>query len=96
MTIGNALTFIKRGLEDSDLRGRLNAAASLLDIDQVLAEEDLLFSACDFDEAFHHQLMQCHAMEAAEQLKEFMLWWDLLLQTIEPASCETRRSGCRA
>jgi hypothetical protein len=96
MTIGNALTFIKRGLEDSDLRGRLNAAASLLDIDQVLAEEDLLFSACDFDEAFHHQLTQCHAMEAAEQLKEFKLWWDLLLQTLEPASCETRCSGCCA
>jgi hypothetical protein len=81
MTIGNALTFIKRGLEDSDLRGRLNAATSLLEIDQVLAEEDLLFSAPDFDESFHHQLTQCQEMEAAEQLKEFKLWWDLLFRT---------------
>ena len=81
MTIGNALTFIKRGLEDSDLRGRLNAATSLPEIDQVLAEENLLFSAHDFDEAFHHQLTLCQAMEAAEQLKEFKLWWDLLFRT---------------
>jgi len=94
MTIGNALTFIKRGLEDSDLRGRLNAATRLPEIDQVLAEADLLFSAGDFDEAFHHQLTRCQAMEAAEQLKEFKLWWDLLFRTLEPAACESRCSGC--
>jgi hypothetical protein len=94
MTIVNAQTFIKRGLEDSDLRGRLNAATSKLEIDQVLAQEDLLFSAPDFDEAFHHQLTQCQAMEAAEQLKEFKLWWDFLFRTLEPASCETRCIGC--
>jgi hypothetical protein len=81
MTIGNALTFINRGLEDGGLRGRLNAAASLPEIDQVLAEEDLLFSACDFDEAFHHQLAQSQSAETAEQLKEFKLWWDLLFRT---------------
>ncbi len=96
MTIGNALTFIKRGLEDGGLRGRLNAAASLPEIDQVLAEEDLLFSANDFDEAFHNQLIQCQAMEAAEQLKEFKLWWDFLFRTLEPVACETQCSGCRA
>ena len=96
MTIGNALTFIKRGLEDGGLRGRLNAAASLPEIDQVLAEEDLLFSACDFDEAFHHQLTQSQVIEAADQLKEFKLWWDLLLRTLEPVSCETQCSGCCA
>ncbi|MBI5593600.1 MAG: hypothetical protein HY881_24370 [Deltaproteobacteria bacterium] len=96
MTIGNAQTFIKRGLEDSDLRGRLNSATSLLEIDQVLTEADLLFSSCDFDEAFHHQLTECQAMEAAEQLKEFKLWWDLLIRTMEPAVCETRCSTCCA
>jgi hypothetical protein len=96
MTIDNALTFIKRGLEDSDLRGRLNAANSLLEIDQVLSEEGLLFSACDFDEAFHHQLTQSQAMEAAEQLKEFKLWWDFLFRTLEPAACKTQCSGCCA
>jgi hypothetical protein len=96
MTIDNALTFIKRGLEDSDLRGRLNAVTSLQEIDHILAEADLLFSACDFDEAFHHRLAQSQAMEAAEQLKEFKLWWDFLFRTLEPVACETRCSGCRA
>ncbi len=57
-------------------------------------EADLLFSVCDFDEAFHHQLTQSQAMETAEQLKEFKLWWDLLFRTLEPVARETRCSGC--
>lgn len=93
MTIDNALTFIERGLADSDLRGRLNAATTLLEIDQVLAEADLLFSVSDFDEAFHRRLTQSQAMETAEQLKEFKLWWDLLFRILEPVARETRCSG---
>ncbi len=77
MTIGNALTFIERGIVDSDLRERLNAAASVLERDDVLSEEKLSFSAHDFDEAFHHRLIQCQTAEEADLLKEFKQWWDL-------------------
>jgi len=41
-------------------------------------------------------LTQCQEMEAAEQLKEFKLWWDLLFRTLEPVACETQCSGCCA
>jgi len=87
MTIGNALTFIERGLADSMLRERLNAAAILPEFDDVLAEEKLLFSAHDFDEAFHHRLTQCKELEEAELIKEFKLWWDLLFRILEPRAC---------
>jgi hypothetical protein len=96
MTIGNALSFIKRGLEDSDLRGRLNGAGSLFELDQILIQEDFLFSPPEFDEAYHHQLTQSQALETADQLKEFKLWWDLLFRTLEPAACEAPCSGCSA
>ena len=80
----------------TDRRGLIPRPETELLVETVLAEEDLLFSAYDFDEAFHHQLTQCQEMEAAEQLKEFKLWWDLLFRTLEPVACETQCSGCCA
>ncbi len=94
MTIGNALTFIERGLTDSVLRERLNAATGLPELDDVLAEEKLLFSAHDFDEAFHHRLTQCKEMEEAEQIREFKMWWDLLFRILGLATCGNQCSGC--
>lgn len=94
MTIGNALTFIERGLANSGLRERLNAADNLPERDNILAEEKLIFSAHDFDEAFHHRLTQCQQMEEADQIKEFKMWWDLLRQILEPSACSDQCSGC--
>ena len=94
MTIGNALAFIERGQTDSALRDRLNAATSCRERDDVLADEKLVFSAHDFDEAFHHRLTQCQEAEEADQLREFKMWWDLLTQVLEPAACPGQCSGC--
>lgn len=80
MTIGNALSFIQRGLADSALRERLNAATSPQELDTVLFDEKLLFTAHDFEEAFHHRLTLCREMEEAEQIIEFKMWWDLLFR----------------
>lgn len=90
MTIGNALTFIERGFEDKALRERLNAVANPLELKNVLAEENLTFSAHDFDEAYHHRLTLCQGMDAAEQLLEFRMWWDLLGRSVTSSAC----SGC--
>lgn len=84
MTIGNALTFIKRGMAEADLRTRLNAASTPDEIQDILAEEKIPFSAPDFDEAYNHQLTLCQEEEDADQLKEFKMWWDLLFQYIAP------------
>ena len=94
MTIGNALTFIERGQNDSSLRGRLNAATSCKERDDILAGENLLFSTHDFDEAFNHRLTQCQEKEEADQLKEFRMWWDLLSQILDPAACGNSCGGC--
>ena len=75
------------GLDDID--GMLPLLKELFSL-----EADLWFSVSDFDEAFHHRLTQSQAMETAEQLKEFKLWWDLLFRILEPVARETRCSGC--
>ncbi|SHJ06285.1 Nitrogen fixation protein of unknown function [Desulfatibacillum alkenivorans DSM 16219] len=81
MTVANAQKFIKRGLTDSELRARLNRAADPGEIQQILEEEDLGFTPGEFDEAYHHALTECQTNDAANQIKEFEGWWDLLFRT---------------
>lgn len=87
MSIGNALAFIKRGFEDEALRARLNAASSLAELRDVLADEKMVFTAHDFDEAYHHELIQCQELEDAERLVEFRMWWSLLDHDIRLNQC---------
>ena len=94
MTIKNALTFIKRGQEDRTLRSRLNTANSPDELNEILTTEKLIFSAHDFDEAYHHRLTQCQEEEEADQLKEFKMWWDLLCRIINPNTCGGMCGSC--
>jgi hypothetical protein len=94
MTIGNALGFIERGLHDTDLRKRLNAAVTAEECERLLGDENLNFLPHDFDEAFRHRLTQCQEAEEADQIKEFKLWWDLLLGSFGTGSCGTGCNGC--
>lgn len=80
MTIGNALSFIKRGMNDELLRKQLNTTYGSGGIEKMLAKEGLIFSFNEFDEAFHQRLVLCQEASEAEQLKEFRLWWTLLTQ----------------
>lgn len=94
MTIGNALTFIKRGMRETELRARLNCASNPDEIKDILRSENIPFNADEFDEAFHHHLTLCQSAEDADQLKEFRVWWALLSQSLEPAACQGSCSGC--
>jgi hypothetical protein len=94
MTIGNALGFIDRGLLEMDLRKRLNMASTTIECEKVLREENLEFSSHDFDEAFRRRLTQCQEEDEADQIKEFKVWWDLLLGSFNAASCGAGCSGC--
>ena len=94
MTIGNALAFIERGLRDSALRNRLNSVSNAAELQNVLDDEKLMFSAHDLDEAFNHRLIQCQEEEEADQIKEFKMWWSLLSQNLEMTACGNQCSGC--
>lgn len=94
MTIGNALNFIKRGMNDDQLRKRLNKASGIEGIDQILQEVHLDFSYNEFDEAYHHRLVQCQEESEADQLKHFRLWWEMLTQIESGRACSSSCSGC--
>ena len=79
MTIGNALLFIRQGLEDRELRQKLNRASSMSELDSILIAHGLAFSEHDFEEAFYSRLFKCQDQVVADQLKEFKVWWDLLI-----------------
>ena len=89
MTIGNAMDFIKRGINDSELRDRLNTAPGLRECDKILSEEGLEFTSHEFEDAYRNLLTLCLKAEAADQLKEFKNWWEILTRLLEPGTCSS-------
>jgi hypothetical protein len=94
MTIGNAMAFIKRGINDSELRDRLNTAPSIRGRDEILSDERLQFAHHEFEDAYHNLLTLCKEVEAADQLKEFKSWWAFLTYSLEPDPCSSPCNGC--
>ena len=94
MTISNALAFINRGLEDSNIREQLNSTSSSEEMNQVLKKENFSFTREDFDTAFYQKLTECQETEDADQVKEFRMWWDLLFQLMNPSGAFTPCKGC--
>ena len=94
MTIGNALKFIDRGRDDKALRDRLNGAADMAACENLLSQEGLMFTAHDFDEAFHHRLTLCQEEDEADQIREFRMWWEMLCRILTPGSSRPSCSGC--
>jgi hypothetical protein len=83
MTIRNAMSFIKSGVNDRKLRERLNTALSIRGRDKILSDGGLQFTHHEFEEAYHNLLTSCGEMEAADQLKEFKRWWEFLTYSLE-------------
>ncbi len=94
MTIGNALNFIKKGLADGPLRDRLNSADNCEAMQEVLTEEGLVFSPQEFEDAINSLLVKCQSAEAADQLREFQMWWQMLEQINGIQLCQSNCSGC--
>ena len=89
MTVHNAMVFIEKGLNDTSLRQRLNSASSRKEIQDVLADDQMIFADNEFDDAFYTLLTQCQTAEKADQLREFKMWWNFLYQMVDPQS-----TGC--
>ena len=79
MTIGNAKSFIKRGMAEPELRKSLNQTTTRTQLNQILAEQNLKFSLAEFNDAYTNTLINIQFEDDANQLKEFKMWWDLLL-----------------
>jgi hypothetical protein len=94
MTIGNAMKFIKQGIGDSELREQLNSARNIKERDEILFDEGLRFTHDQFEEAYRNLLTLCTEVDAADQLKEYKNWWELLTYLLEPGACSKGCNGC--
>lgn len=94
MTIGNALGFIKRGLYDNELRDRLNRIESAKELQEVMTEEGMIFSAHEFENAVNSLLVKCQHIEHASRLKDFQMWWEMLQSITGVEMCQKNCSSC--
>ena len=97
MTIGHALTFIKRGMSEQSLRDRLNSTTCLSELHTVLRDEGMTFTPFEFEDALNSSLIKCTEWESADALKEFGQWWEMLQQIVSPETCSPGKScsgGC--
>ena len=94
MTIGNAISFIKRGLMDDALRDKLNGANSGAELQRILDAEHLAFLPHEFEDALNSLLVKCQYEASAAQLKEFQMWWQLLQEYVGAQTCSKQCSGC--
>ncbi|MCG8619962.1 MAG: hypothetical protein MI802_27395 [Desulfobacterales bacterium] len=81
MTIGNALTFIKTGQKNGNLRRRLVKTNGREELERVLKENNLYFTPEEFEEAYSLSLFKCSEHGDAEALMAFRLWWNLLVRS---------------
>ena len=94
MTIGFAVDFVKRGLVDTEFRDRLNTAESADELYNILFTEGLRFSQHEFENAINTLLVKCQHIEAASQLREFQMWWEMLQQITGVEMCQQNCSSC--
>lgn len=99
MSIGNAKKFIIRGMEDQELRNKLNRAPTIEALQAVLEEAGLTFSTYEFEDAYNNSRTECQFEEQADKLSEFRMWWELLntFFGVQPApfSCASSSSCSR-
>ncbi len=101
MSIHHAKKFITVGMEDAQLRERLNSAATMTELLAITGEYGVSFTPGEFEDACNNLLVQCQFEEQADQLKEFKMWWDLLSGMLgndsegSPGSCGSS-STCSA
>jgi hypothetical protein len=79
MPLIDAHNFIRKAIENKELRNQLNGAASRVDLFTILKSFTYEFSLDDFDDAYRGLLVKCQSEEQASVVKEIKSWWDFLL-----------------
>ncbi len=78
MSIGNVRKFAILAMSDDGLRKELNSAEGREGRMAILEARELVFTDAEFGEGYRSLLVECQTETAADQLKEFKLWWEVL------------------
>ena len=69
MSIQNAIRFISKVQRDDEFRNELFRLKNYSQFEIFLEERDLEYSEFEFDEAYHHLLVQCQFAEQSDRLQ---------------------------
>ena len=78
MPIANVRKFAQLAMSEAALRKELNSAANREERMAILEARGLPFTDAEFGEGYRSLLVECQSEAAADQLKEFKLWWEML------------------
>jgi len=78
MSIQNAIRFIHKVQEDDEFRNDLFQLKNISQFESFLEEKDLDYTEFEFDEAYHHLLVQCQFEEQADGLRNVISLMRLL------------------
>ena len=69
MSIQNAIRFIHKVQGDDEFRNNLFRLKNISQFEGFLEEKELDYTEFEFDEAYHHLLVQCQFEEQADRLQ---------------------------
>lgn len=81
MPIANVRKFIQLAMSDAELRKEINSAEDREARMALLQAKGLSFTDAEFGEGYRSLLVESQTEQAADQLKELKLWWELLQST---------------
>lgn len=82
MTIDSARKFFVLASQNPDWVQKLNTANSKAQLEEMLANDGLVFSYHDLDEAYGNILTKCQFPAQAESLQQIRNWYDMLLDAL--------------
>lgn len=83
MSVENAKIFIKRALNDKELRDGVNSASTSEEVTAFLESKNIGFTFSELNEAHTSLLTQCQSEDDAQELKEFRMWWDMTVSMLQ-------------
>lgn len=85
MSVSSAQLFYSRIRQDRDLRKRLNLCSQQEELNRCLKSEGFEFSPEELEQAYTISLTNCQSQSLALELKELLLWYQMLSGAVAAA-----------
>ena len=86
MSVASAQQFIGDIRHNDELRRGLNGCSSQSELQQCLKSVGHEFSLAELEQAYTMALTNCQSRSLALELREILLWYQLLYSAIAPAA----------
>lgn len=83
MTVGSALKFVNRIKKENDFRKKLYNYDSVQELNNFLADENLVFTSGEFEDAVQKNRVEAQFEEIANEYSEIGHWWKMLNEQLD-------------